>query len=468
MHVGARPPSWWDERERLQAALVPGDREERERVVSEGLDWASVGLRPRWIGDDTSTAIAAIEASNFADKGADEWRRFQTGAHARGERALYISTIGPTPDDVPFRSVFGRTEHVEMPYLGPHSRSICGDPIRLARPPRLADDLTSTDRDLALRILNEHSEDVEWVAFRPRRPQEGGFIGTWTPLLITPDAKVVAGVWRDAGACPEGQINHYMLPALPSYLPILQWLTERAVPDLVPTAAARLRKYVDAKPCLQTELERELTSRIAIIMEQYGKEKLDLEQQLDAARRAARLVRDPLLFGMGEALEDAVARVLIDADVRVVRLDEKFGTVSADLLAERGGRRILVEVKSASGNASERLVDAPLKHLRTWPQVKPDVPVDGAALIVNHQHKRPPAERSSAVYEREAFVDSLEVPVVATLQLFDAWRRADWPEVRALIGFPSELPTTSTIAPEFAEPGTASRRPWWRFGKTTE
>ena len=97
--------------------------------------------------------------------------------------------------------------------------------------------------------------------------------------------------------------------------------------------------------------------------------------------------------------------------------------------------------------------------------MNPDVPVLGAALVVNHQHKQPPAEREAVVCQREEFVDSLEFPVVATLQLFDAWRQADWPEIRELIGFPSKRPKTSTAAPESAEPGRASRRPWWRLGR---
>ena len=352
-----------------------------------------------------------------------------------------------------------------MPYLHHKAFNIVGEPIRLARPPVLADGLSPTDRDIALRIVNERPIDTQWMAFQPTVQQIDQFFGKWTPLLVTPDDRVVSGVWSDDGEWPDSPVSHYVLPDLPSYRPILQWLTDRAIPDLVPSAAARMRRYADALPALQTDLERNLTSELAVLTEQYEKTKTDLEHQLAAARTEASLVRDPLLFGTGTPLEEAVARVLSAAGVHVVQLDDKVGTVSADLLAEHGGRRILVEVKSAGGNASERLVDAPLKHLRTWPQVNPETPAHGVALVVNHQHKQPPAERSAAVYQREEFVDSLEFPVVSTLELFDAWRRADWLTIRDLIGFPSERPASTAIAAESDEPGTAPRRPRWRFGR---
>lgn len=52
-----------------------------------------------------------------------------------------------------------------------------------------------------------------------------------------------------------------------------------------------------------------------------------------------------------------------------------------------------MEVKSVSGNASEKLVEAIRRHLQTWPRVRPAEPVGGGVLIVNHQHKLDPDER---------------------------------------------------------------------------
>lgn len=68
-------------------------------------------------------------------------------------------------------------------------------------------------------------------------------------------------------------------------------------------------------------------------------------------------------------LEAAVSRVLSDAGFDVTHLDELLGrTASADLLVVQADRRRLVEVKSASGNASERLVDDAKRHLATSPK----------------------------------------------------------------------------------------------------
>jgi hypothetical protein len=39
----------------------------------------------------------------------------------------------------------------------------------------------------------------------------------------------------------DGGIRHYILPYIPSYAPVLQWLADRAIPEFVPTAARRMR-----------------------------------------------------------------------------------------------------------------------------------------------------------------------------------------------------------------------------------
>ena len=101
-----------------------------------------------------------------------------------------------------------------------------------------------------------------------------------------------------------------------------------------------------------------------------------------------------MLFGGGAELVGAVARVLTDAGLDVVDLDEFVGrTDSADLLVTDGRRqRLLVEVKSASGMPSERLVGDLSRHLQTWPEIRDDLPVGGGLLVVNHQMRVPPAE----------------------------------------------------------------------------
>jgi hypothetical protein len=161
-----------------------------------------------------------------------------------------------------------------------------------------------------------------------------------------------------------------------------------------------------------------------------------LEQQLRTAAEEAAPVRDGLLYGTGGVLADAVRTVLAAAGFEVHDLDTELGgSKSADLLAVRGTNRCLIEVKSSSGNAGEGLVGALQRHISTWPTLQPvQQSLTHAALVVNHQCRRPPHERSSQVYTRPEFVSALPFPVISARQLFDWWRAADWPAIRNAIG----------------------------------
>jgi hypothetical protein len=101
---------------------------------------------------------------------------------------------------------------------------------------------------------------------------------------------------------------------------------------------------------------------------------------------------------------------------------------------------VLVEVKAAAGNAGERLAEAPARHLATWPELRTDLPVTGVVLVINHQTKTHPLDRT-APYTRPEFVASLSVPVLTTRQLFDWWRVGAFAQLRsAVIGnTPPEL-----------------------------
>ena len=89
VHVGTRSPSWWDEVEEIRRTTNPNAWEGRERpvIALPDLDWASLGLTPRWVGEDSSESVAAIEPSRFHGYGADEWGRFVRGTRSRGELA---------------------------------------------------------------------------------------------------------------------------------------------------------------------------------------------------------------------------------------------------------------------------------------------------------------------------------------------------------------------------------------------
>ena len=96
-------------------------------------------------------------------------------------------------------------------------------------------------------------------------------------------------------------------PDTPSYRPVLQWLVERAAPDLIPTAAARTRRNTDLQPELQTDLERNMTGELADLTARYESARSDLESRLAQARAEASPVRHAMLFGTGSALETAMA-----------------------------------------------------------------------------------------------------------------------------------------------------------------
>lgn len=140
-----------------------------------------------------------------------------------------------------------------------------------------------------------------------------------------------------------------------------------------------------------------------------------------------------------------------------------------------------MEVKSASGSPSERLYSDLLRHLREWPSLPEATPVDGGALILNHEHRKAPLERSREPYTRHDFLASQTEPIVTTWQLFEAWRDERREQIRAVLFRPFDSLTESTVGPTGAEPsahvqpaarqvGAAAttsrpRARWWR-GRT--
>ena len=216
-------------------------------------------------------------------------------------------------------------------------------------------------------------------------------------------------------------------------------------------------------PDLLTRAESEAQNALRALDDEYERRRAGLLEQLDEAQAQADPIRDGLLYGTAKELERTVAAVLSEAGMTVTDLDAILGdTSSADLLAELDTRRRLIEVKSAGGNAGEKLMGQLEDHMRNWPPNGQD-PVEGGVLIVNHQHRRPPAERSDVVYDRSDFLRNLTARVISTRQLYDWWRSAAWDQIRDAI-FPS---TTATVdAPAVADPAPieAARRSRWRRG----
>jgi hypothetical protein len=214
---------------------------------------------------------------------------------------------------------------------------------------------------------------------------------------------------------PDGSQRWYIVPDVCDWHSILDWLVQRAMPQHVPDALRHSRSPLALDPQLQSPDEIAARRALEELKATFAEQQRDLENQLEQATANAEPIRNGLLYGTGTDLENAIAAVLEAAGLNVVKVDELLGdTTSADLVVTLAGKRRLIEVKSASGSAAETLVRQLETHLQTWPQLRPNDPVDGGLLVVNHQYRLLPDERSTSVYTRPEFLAALTTPVLST------------------------------------------------------
>lgn len=302
----------------------------------------------------------------------------------------------------------------------------------------LADGLDAADRDLGLRLLNRPSDAPWWkLESRGAGKHLGGRewqktepVGELCPILLDSLGAPVVAVW----VSPDERQRWYIVPGGTDWDTVINWLVHHAIPAYVPDAPRRHRLTSAVNPDLETRPETEARVALADLEIRYARDKARLEQDLADAKAVADPIRNGLLFGTGTVLVDAVTEALSAAGFAVDDIDARLGaTKSADLLVTFGPHRRLFEVKSVGGDAKEPLVGALLRHLDIWGELQPGAPVDGGTLIVNHQHKRPPGQRSRQICGRPEFVNTLTVPVVGTLDLFDWWRTKDWEAIRTAV-----------------------------------
>lgn len=426
MHVGHLRPDPSDtagETWRLRG------RQRRSALTESALDWHRHGLDPHWTGMETSACVAALEPNLFPSGGGDELHRFLEGARSRGETALAVIPLGDGADDTP-RSVLMRDG--ASFFLPGFDGMLVGRRLPTGTRPRLASDLDPAEKDLGLRLRNRPAEAPWWelkAVGLTLEPGAGGPVtrrkpqGELRPILVDGLGQPVAGVW----VTPDGHQRWYVIPDATDWDSVLDWLVHKALPAYVPGALRRVRSPHFDDPDLHTAAETAARQALEAEEARHAAEKARLQDVLDQARATAGPIREGLLYGTGQELEDAVDAVLQAAGFTTVRLDAELnGTHSADILALLGPHRLLVEVKSASGEAGEKLVGAAEKHLATWPALRPQDPVTGAVLIVNDQHKTAVTERKPQVYRRQEFVASLPFPVLSTRALFGWWRTEDW------------------------------------------
>lgn len=459
VHVGYPPPR----ESPTETGDVPRRVNDQVRVSAlDGapVDWEGRGVEPRWVGFETADCVAALQPNSFESRGADELRRFLAGTVDRGETALLVSMVGFAVDNT--RSIFGGSG--ESLHLGHVNMSNMLSATRLPARARiqLAPDLAPAERDLGQRLLNRLVDAPWWelelqgiTTQHISGPVETAIpSGELHPILVGPLGAPVVAVW----VAPDERTRWYILPDDINWNVVLDWLVHQALPAYVPQAMRRLRTSSFVDPDLRTAAEVEAQQALAEMETRHAEERARLEAVLAEARQEADEVRDGLFHGTGDGLVRAVESVLIDAGFDVVDLDVLLGgTVSADLLVSLGAHRRLVEVKSQGRNASESLVDDLLRHLRTWPDLRPELAVGGGALIVNHQHRLPPDQRSAKVYTRAEFVNTLTVPVISVRSLFDWWRTSDRGAIQsAVLGMQPPDPTPAGPAIPAPAPGTAA------------
>ncbi|MEV4691354.1 hypothetical protein AB0K27_09560 [Micromonospora echinospora] len=473
VHIGQPEPG--SQREQMLLVQTEYARERfgpRSFRVPGDLNWVEKGLQPRWLGMETSDCAVAIEPGFYHSEGADERDRFLAGARQREELALAVAVMGNVNDDSP-RSVLSRFD--ASVNLGVRFTSVSGRRLPAGTRPEIAPDLSSADRDLAIRLLTRPA-DAPWWALKLTGAQlvRGDGSGTMTyepegelhPILVDALGEPVVAAWSS----PAGDQRWYIIPDVTRWNNILGWLVERALPEYAPNALRRARSPHFIDPNLQTTDELSARQALAELEARYAEEKLRIEEELREAKERAEPVRYGLLYSSGAELVRAVAAVLDAAGLRTVDLDEEFGTKSADLLVSADGFPYrLVEIKAAGGAAQENLVGYLQRHLDTWPQLRPDQPVTGGVLVVNHQHKLHPSERTAQVYSRPEFVATLPFTVLSTVDLFNWWRTGNWAEIHKAVLGNEPLPNSATSAPptpplsatESTVPPPAQRRRWW-------
>lgn len=480
VHIGTEPLDYWDDIEARQQQYGEDaapwlQKQRRPTIASPTLDWAVLGFQPRWVGSDTADCAAALQPSVYSGQGADEFTRFRQGAVSRGEIAFVISPIGDTEEESRnVRSVFGPP--VASVSIGQSYTRINGRLLGKGATVRIADGLCHADGHLARRLLNCDPAPrwrslsltgavIESVYGREEYAPEG----TLVPILETELGEPVVAVWIS----PDGVERRYVVPVETSWPALLQWLLEQALPEFVPDAMRRARRELATDLSLMTRAERAVRTALAELESDYVSRRSKLERQLKEAETTASTIRAGLLYGTGKQLVDAVRSVLESAGVTVVDLDEKLGgTKNADLLCTYGVRSRLVEVKAASGAAPERAYQDLVRHLREWLSLSDRVPVEGGALILNHEHRSVPGGRSRQPYSRPEFLAAQTEPVISTLDLFDAWREEDSESIqRLLFGVTSEqvlrspAVETASTSPAAQTTPVAGRRRW--LGRAT-
>ncbi|MGW4371526.1 hypothetical protein ACWEKT_38425 [Nocardia takedensis] len=421
-------------------------KSQRRSLFAPGaVEWAALGLEPRYPDVETFDCVAAIEPETGYPLNGEAFDRFLAGAVSRSEPALVLSVIGNAHNEK-----LGSSGSVRL--LGGFANAVYGSRLPAGVRPALAPNLSPADHDLGLRLLNRGQCGPWWgLTLPPAKTLYSGAgpmmhailgpdPGSLEPILVEPGGKPVVAAWISKSR----DIRWYIVPDQVEWKMLLDWLVQRAVPQYVPNAARRSRRAGTVDPVWQTLDEIAAHEAVANMQARHAEEQTRIHGALAQAQAEAAAIRDALLYGEGSELVEIVDRILTAAGISTTNLDaSEKGTWSADLLASVGDIRRLIEVKSARNNAGEDLVGDLRRHLDTWAAANPDQPVAGGALVVNHQRRLDPSLRTPQVYRRPEFVRSLQVQVISTLELFQWMKTSNWPAIRSAVFGTQVLPVAA-------------------------
>jgi hypothetical protein len=153
------------------------------------------------------------------------------------------------PEEPQIASPDGQMASVSIPVPAPAVAHVGGARIPLARAPSVVKDLGPADHDLALRLINGRDPKLPWwsleltgaeLFYGGGRSEMVEPTGTLSPLLISAAGEVVAAVWTSS----DGAVRHYVIPWMPAWMPVLEWLGQRGIPELVLSTAGRIESGV--------------------------------------------------------------------------------------------------------------------------------------------------------------------------------------------------------------------------------
>ena len=451
IHVGVKSPVYWDRVDASERALRGRgvSFEEGKRPVLVDVDWAAAQFEPRWLGEETTDCLVAMNPVV-----GQELDRFLDGCRRREEVAMLMHSTDE--EDLETHNIFGSQSTYD---ILPWTSRIVATLLPAGGAVHVATGATGEDRDLANRLAQRthawsRQELVGMDVSPPRvtpktvKPPQGELI----PLVQNGAGETVVAVW----VSPDGMERHYILPPDVDWGVVASWLAGHALYEFNITAMRRHQRPGSSHPDLRTA--REATA-IAALEDFDARVAADRKLLADEARAAVTEgdeMRDRLFFGRSAALVAAVTDLFTWAGIVVTDLDALYvKTKSADLYCSWNGRSRLVEVKSAgSAAASDTTYLAMKKHLDVWRAAKDRDPVEGGALVINHDFKTDPLERSRAPFPNKEFTDAMTESVITVRELFDAWRCDDRAAVRELL-----FPGGATAEPDgAAEPPTVETR----------